>query len=142
MEMTSTESATVYEAIRNGCRTVELVARRVDDRPDAALIMRDVDAMMGRAEFLIFDLTKERPNVYYELGYAHGMGNHAGNMLLLAQEGTRVHFDVAPLRVHFYSTLHHLESLVATKLSEMKRGTRHATSAVPLKTARRWWKWR
>ena len=64
--------------------------------------------MMGHAEFLVFDLSYEKPNVYYELGYAHGIGNHAGNTLLIAREGTRIHFDIAPLRVQFYRSIDHL----------------------------------
>ena len=99
MPMSSLDSQAIYRAIVAGCRTVDLGASRVDEKAGAAIIMRDVDAMMGNAEFLVFDLSDERPNVYYELGYAHGIGNHAANILLVAREGTPIHFDVAPLRV-------------------------------------------
>ncbi len=30
--------------------------------------------MIGDANFVIVDLSLERPNVYYELGYARGLG--------------------------------------------------------------------
>ena len=142
MQMTSGDSEAVYRAIKAGCRTVDLVATRVDEKPGATVIMRDIDAMMGHAEFLVFDLSNERPNVYYELGYAHGIGNHPDNILLVAREGTRIHFDVAPLRVHFYRSLEHLESLVAAQLGELKRTTRHsaAASSSPSKVTRPWWK--
>ena len=121
MEMTSNESDAVYRAIKNGCRAVDLAATRVDEKPGATVIMRDVDELMGHAEFLVFDLTGERPNVYYELGYAHGIGNHATNILLVAREGTRIHFDVAPLRIYFYRSLEHLQSMVSAQLGELKR---------------------
>ena len=42
MEITSQESGAVYDAIRKGCRPVGLTACRVDEKSDAALIMRDV----------------------------------------------------------------------------------------------------
>lgn len=121
----------VYTAIKGGCQAVGLIASRVDDKPGAAVIMRDVDNAIGHAEFLVFDLTGERPNVYYELGYAHGIGNHSLNILLVAREGTRIHFDIAPLRVHFYRSPDHLQALVATQLAELKRLSATRVAAAP-----------
>jgi len=124
----------MYEAIRTGCLQVGLRAVRVDEVNGAGIIMRDVDRLMGEAEFLIFDLSRERPNVYYELGYAHGIGNSAQNILLLAREGTLIHFDVAPLRIHFYQSAAQLRAHVAAQLAAMKGLIEAATIRAP------WWK--
>jgi hypothetical protein len=128
MPMEGEETDEIYRALKAGCATVDLIATRVDEKVGARIIMQDIDRMMGEAEFLIFDLSKERPNVYYELGYAHGIGNHSENILLVAREGTRIHFDVAPLRVQFYRSIDHLQSLVASQLSAMKQITRKLVS--------------
>src|SRR4051794_25572152 len=77
MPIGSEEAEEVYRALKAACAVVDLVATRVDERVGAHIVMQDVDLMMGEAEFLIFDLSNERPNVYYELGYAHGIGNHS-----------------------------------------------------------------
>jgi hypothetical protein len=61
----------------------------------SGFIIREITESIERAEFLVFDLSYERPNVYYELGYAHGVGNEAPEILLIAREGTSVHFDSA-----------------------------------------------
>jgi hypothetical protein len=111
----------VYRAIKDGCTRLSLDAARADEAVGSGNIMRDFVIKMAEAEFLIFDLTSERPNVYYELGYAHGIGNGAYNILLIAKSGTKLHFDIAPLRVHFYSTLNELRSIVATNLARMAR---------------------
>jgi nucleoside 2-deoxyribosyltransferase len=41
---------------------------------------------------VVADLTHERPNVYFELGYARGLGRP---VVTCAREGTQIHFDVA-----------------------------------------------
>jgi|CXWL01.1.fsa_nt_gi hypothetical protein len=140
MPMADNESVEVYRAIKAGCALVDLAAARVDEATGARIIMRDVDKMMGDAEFLIFDLSQERPNVYYELGYAHGIGNHAENILLIAREGTPIAFDIAPLRIQFYRSVDHLQSLVATHLRVMKQRTRAKELSIPTREARPWWR--
>ena len=74
-----------------------------------------------RAEFIICDLTNERPNVYYELGYAHGVGNEGADILLIAKEGTTLHFDIGPLRVQYYSSTEHLRTIISANLKQMIR---------------------
>jgi len=80
--------------------------------------------LIEKAEFIIFDLTFERPNVYYELGYAHGVGNAPSNILLLAKEGTQLHFDIAQLRVRFYKSTENLRQIVKDNLNGMVAATR------------------
>jgi hypothetical protein len=116
------EMTEVYETISGACSSLSLRATRVDDRyAGSGFIIREITQLIERAEFLIFDLSLERPNVYYELGYAHGVGNEAAEILLIAREGTSVHFDSAPLRVRFYRSMEHLRGIVENGLREMIR---------------------
>ena len=73
----------------------------------------------------ICDLTGERPNVYYELGYAHGVGNESSDILLIAKEGTNIHFDIASFRVNFYRSTEHLRTILNVNLKRMIEETRH-----------------
>jgi len=114
----------VYKAIKDECRKLGLRTRRVDEGSGSGLVIREITDLIERAEFIICDLTRERPNVYYELGYAQGVGNDADDILLIAKEGSILHFDIAPLRVRFYSSTKHLRSVVSTSLKAMIKATR------------------
>ena len=113
-----------FRAIQEGCTGLGLHAKRADDSPGSGIVLRDITDLIEQAEFLVVDLTRERPNVYYELGYAHGVGNASADILLVAKAGTALHFDVAPIRVRFYSSAEELRELVSRHLSEMIRATR------------------
>ncbi|WP_052725530.1 hypothetical protein [Methanosarcina sp. Kolksee] len=113
-----------YSAIKDECSKLGLNARRVDENIGSGLIIKEITELIEEAEFIIFDLTQERPNVYYELGYAHGVGNEPLDILLIAKEGTKIHFDIAPMRIHFYRTTEHLRSIIASNLKEMIYKTR------------------
>jgi hypothetical protein len=124
MPFTGQEMGDVYSAIADECSKLQLRAKRVDEIVGSGLVISDITALIEKAEFLICDLTYERPNVYYELGYAHGVGNQAADILLIAKEGTTLHFDVAPFRVQYYRSTEHLRSVVKSSLSEMIKLTR------------------
>src|SRR6202043_3947081 len=47
--------------------------------------------IIGQARFIGADLTNERPNVYFELGYARGLGK---TVITILRSGTNIHFDV------------------------------------------------
>lgn len=115
----------VFSTIRDACSGLLLKAVRVDDgMVGSGFIIRDITTLIETAEFVIIDLSHERPNVYYELGYAHGVGNESEEILLIARDGTVVHFDSAPLRVRFYRSMEHLREIVTSNLREMMRLTR------------------
>jgi len=114
----------VYSAIKDECRKLGLHTRRADEFSGSGMIIDEITALIEKAEFIVCDLTLERPNVYYELGYAHGVGNEASDILLIAQAGTKLHFDIAPLRVQYYTSTEHLRTIVFSSLEVMIRKTR------------------
>lgn len=118
------DMADAYAAIKDECKKLKLRAKRVDENSGSGLIIREITDLIERSEFIVCDLTNERPNVYYELGYAHGVGNEAMDILLIAKEGTVLHFDIAPLRVQYYSSSEHLRSIISSNLKAMIKATR------------------
>ncbi len=124
MPLSGQDMDDVYSAIRDECTKLLLRAQRVDENTGSGIVLGEITELIERAEFLICDLTRDRPNVYYELGYAHGVGNEALDILLIAREGTTLHFDIAPMRVQYYRTTEHLRGILATQLVAMIRKTR------------------
>jgi len=118
------EADAIFAAISRACGGLGLHAKRVDDMSGSGIVLQEVADLIERAEFLVFDLSQERPNVYYELGYAHGVGNESDDILIVAREGTRIHFDVAPIRIHFYSDHQQLNEIAHRNLESMIRRTR------------------
>lgn len=118
------EISDIYQAIRRACKQVDLEARRVDDAAGSGPIPIRILREIEEAEFLIIDLSVERPNVYYELGYAHGVGNRPIDILLVAKTGTKLHFDIAHLAVLFYESATDLEKKLPDKLRQMIAQTR------------------
>lgn len=113
-----------YSVIKEECTKLSLCATRADESTGSGIVLGEITELIEQAEFLVCDLSRERPNVYYELGYAHGVGNEALDILLIAKEGTALHFDIAPLRVQYYSSTEHLRKIVAKQLAQMIEKTR------------------
>lgn len=109
----------VLAIIREVCQALSLNANRADDDVGSELVIVKIADQIEKAELIICDLTYERPNVYYELGYAHGVGNRGDRVLLIAREKTEVHFDIGSLRIHKYSSPETLQAILQRNLPEM-----------------------
>lgn len=81
----------IFEGIREAGRTLGLNVQRVKDVPGDYRISDQIIKMIHSAKFVVADLTYERPNVYFELGYARGLGK---TVVTIARQGTTIHFDV------------------------------------------------
>jgi nucleoside 2-deoxyribosyltransferase len=80
-----------FEAIKAAAAAVGLRAQRVKDVAGDYKISDKMLMMIRQARFIVADLTHERPNVYFELGYARGLGKP---VITIMREGGNVHFDV------------------------------------------------
>ena len=120
------EKSRILHAIVRACRKFNLTASRVDELVGSGNILLRVIEEIEDGEFLIFDLTQERPNVYYELGYAHGVGNRPEDIILIAKKGTKIHFDITAFRLLFYESSGDLEKVLTAELKKLvplSRGT-------------------
>jgi hypothetical protein len=107
-----------YDAI---CRAVgkasaSLRAERVDEIPGAKQITDEIRTAIRKAWLIICDLTEERPNVYYELGLAHGLGKP---VVCIAREGTIIHFDVYGFKILFFKSYRSLETQLEREIRSL-----------------------
>ncbi len=105
----------VLNTIKRTCNGLGKLAERVDDYIHKNEITDKMLGSIKTAEYVVADLTHSRPNVYYELGYAHAYGK---NVILTAKSGTKLHFDVRNYNVLFYTTLTELEQKLTDYMSK------------------------
>lgn len=95
-----------FDAIAAAARVVGLRAERVKDVPGDYRITDRMLSSIRRARLVVVDLTHERPNVYFELGFARGLGK---TVITIMREGTKPHFDVQDWTYLMYADSRPLE---------------------------------
>jgi len=103
----------VLDAIKEAAHRCGIQAERIDEPVSTERITDRIIESIQRAQFVIADLTDVRPNVYYEAGYAHGIGKVP---IYIAREGTRVEFDLKDYPVIFFSSLRQLKDELEKRL--------------------------
>jgi hypothetical protein len=114
----------VYFAIKEVCGSFGIKAYRADqiEHQDRItdLILREIES----CEFLIADLTYERPNVYYEIGYAHALQKKP---ILYRRLGTQLHFDLSVHNIPEYRNATELRDLLKRRLESILGRTAKAS---------------
>lgn len=96
----SKEFDIVYRTIESAAIKAGMHCVRVDDIWEHDHIMTDVASLLWKAEVVIADLTGRNPNVFYEVGLAHGITRKT---ILLTQNRNDVPFDLNAIRYLHYS---------------------------------------
>ena len=94
------EMEPIFEGINTAAKKFGLEAKRVSDVSGDYKITDKIIEMIQTSKIIIADLTFERPNVYFELGYARGIGK---KVYTIAKTGTNIHFDVKDWKCIFYT---------------------------------------
>jgi hypothetical protein len=94
------ELVDTYETFKAVVEGMKYRCERVSEENAGERILPDILERIRRAGFTIVDLTDLRPNVFYELGYADGLGK---KVIVTAKAGTDLPFDVKDIPTIFWS---------------------------------------
>lgn len=108
----------VHEAIKEIATEVNCIAERVDDPVSSDRITDRILQSIESAEYVVADLTHAKPNVYFEAGYAHGLGKIP---IYIAREDTKIEFDLKDYPVIFFKNIKELKQRLHERLSGLKQ---------------------
>ena len=87
------------EVIAPAIRDAGYESLRIDSKEHNNKIDDEIVASIRSARFVVADYTGERGGVYYEAGFAHGLGLP---VVFMAREGTAIHFDTRQYNTIFW----------------------------------------
>jgi len=109
-----------YDAIERAVKqwNTDASIQRVDCIKDDYKINEKILECIDKAGLVIADLTGERPNVYYELGYSRAKGKR---LIQTSMTGTILHFDVREYNTIMWDCARTLEKSLIKRLNSMFR---------------------
>jgi len=124
------ELVDVLDGIKEGCRRCGIQAERVDEPESNERITDRIVESIRKAEYVIVDPSDQKPNVYWEAGYAHGIRK---TPIYVARHGTKIEFDLKDYPVIFFKSLKELKDslekrlrgLAETKSTQQRPTQRH-----------------
>jgi predicted Rossmann-fold nucleotide-binding protein len=107
------------------CQEFGFELRGTEDSESMERIIPRILQGIRRAAFVIADVSEDRPNVFYEIGFAQGLGKQ---VILTAKTGTVLPFDVADIPVIFWESQEDLKEQLRKRLPSVARRLRSSGS--------------
>jgi hypothetical protein len=111
-----------FDVVDGVLQEFDCVAIRIDKVESLEGLVDRIKAEIGRASFVVADLTDERPSCYFEAGYAAGLGRPVITMaskesVLHPGTDTKIHFDIHQ-NVRFFSNHSELAEKLRTAIEQ------------------------
>jgi hypothetical protein len=107
----------ILDAVKEATQRCGVRAERIDEPPSNDRITDRIMESIQKAEFVIVDLSKLKPNVFFEAGYAHGLGKIP---IYFAKFGTIIEFDLKDYPILFYRNLKELKDSIEKRIKGLK----------------------
>ncbi len=89
------------DVIEPAIRSAGYEPLRIDNKEHNGKIDDEIMASIRASRFVVSDFTGSRGGVYYEAGFAHGLGLP---VIFMCREGDELHFDVRQYNCIFWSS--------------------------------------
>lgn len=103
----------VNDSIKESAKLFNIDAFRIDESLSNEKITDRILSSIKDANFVIADLTDSRPNVFFEAGYALGIGK---TPIFIATDGTKLEFDVKDYPIIFFKSQRELREKLTKRL--------------------------
>lgn len=92
---------------------------RVDEIQDSGNINQQILENIAKSKLIIADLSGEKPNCYYEAGFAHALGKE---IIFSIQDGNKIHFDLITNRFIIWKTEYEYRTQLRSRLNAIADG--------------------
>jgi nucleoside 2-deoxyribosyltransferase len=111
----SDEYKNVYElAIKVACDESNVFCQRLDEQIFSESMLNQIYTQIYKSDFIIADMSGKNPNVFYEVGYAHGQNK---NVILITNDGNDIPFDFK----HYQHIIYNKNNLTELKQKLIER---------------------
>ncbi|HZM21661.1 MAG TPA: hypothetical protein VFC02_07955 [Anaerolineales bacterium] len=107
----------LYNVYKEVCKTFGFNAVRTDKVYSLDKILPRILQGIRHSAFVIADVTETSPNVFYEIGFAEGLGRP---VIATAKVDTKLPFDLVDTPVTFWSSFDDLKSKLEPLINEVK----------------------
>jgi len=107
----------LYNVYKEVCKTFGFNAVRTDKVYSLDKILPRILQGIRHSAFVIADVTETSPNVFYEIGFAEGLGRP---VIATAKADTKLPFDLVDTPVTFWSSFDDLKAKLEPLINEVK----------------------
>lgn len=104
------------QSIKPACEERNYKCVRVDEEHGPKNIINQIIDFIIKSDIVIADISENSPNVFYELGVSHSVGNKT--IMIMAETGNNIPFDIAPFQIIKYKDNNDGRELLRYKITE------------------------